>query len=88
MQSVIPQMTKANGVNEMPTRDDGDDEGKRMNETPVEASELHTETTTRDDWRAKRYVETVKPAMAALRYDPEIEDMDGDVQLRKAANPP
>ncbi|KAE9048557.1 hypothetical protein PR002_g363 [Phytophthora rubi] len=58
----------------MPTRDEGDDEGTRVNETPVEASQLHTETTTRDDWRAKRYVETVRPVIAALRYDPEIDD--------------
>ncbi|KAE9055211.1 hypothetical protein PF010_g32235, partial [Phytophthora fragariae] len=30
--------------------------------------QLHTEMEVRDEWRARRYVDTVRPAMAALRY--------------------
>ncbi|KAE8974117.1 hypothetical protein PR001_g26097 [Phytophthora rubi] len=47
--------------------DDGADTlAKMMTSTLKE--QLHTEMEVRDEWRARRYVDTVRPAMAALRY--------------------
>ncbi|KAE9182666.1 hypothetical protein PF004_g24171 [Phytophthora fragariae] len=52
---------------EVASIDDGADTLVKMMTSTLK-EQLHTEMEVRDEWRARRYVDTVRPAMAALRY--------------------